>query len=1058
MFEDIATVWPYFERTITYTLRRRRRILGRLARSGSDPRNITSSTFNPDAPAFVPETLLKMPSKRKASSYAKAGKPTQFDASMDSMNVSMTDPPFIKSEDIVSANHSIIRVNPAPKFREYMDSSDEDIDMLELSMLTTIAQENNQAARQTQGFNNGIRVTEEARKRQEAGRMSSAVLVSSVTGARDAAAMSSGTDRIRYLPLCPATNNRWLTVLPSHQDFNQRSARVEAQSNATWPLNELPVELFDLITTHLAPDDVKCMRLVNREFEQKVSRSLFHTSVVPFNTEIYDMIDEDRKSISRPPAPRAKGKGKMRAGSQGLEEPFVASETAGLQWQNAKEDKEGKVYKGHGLRVFQGFGPHIKRFGMSFEISEKQLSRPPIKKELDQIESYHGSYDWPSMNYARFATLAGLENTADETSRMKAAFSNLEIVQELALSVDSGLGWLNGPDKSLHALIFEQPTPVFGSSYDIPDHATQAAKEFWAALQQSQQSFDPHANLKESALEYRFIGSIPAELENLRGNIYSSTQLWSVIDRCKLLPALNSLPSGFGVLHTTANQQASDGNHRFSLMPGDLSKEQREWLLETQWAQQAFLESYMLAVIDNPTTFRNVTALNIAKLSSRFLPMLAREVFWDVLPCLSEVILQVSADWRNVEKDDAGFAQTMNKYPSEAGRIFHREILQSRIALKKSIKKLHFGWAGGGEHAEGMFTRNSNVLPAPITRPDHCTANSTVFGIVFEHVEHLTLSNCWITPPALEGLVKSHSNKALRKLTLDSVSLTAHPKFLSNIQGAGAQQFAQAMAAVQAQLANNVPAAAPQQQWIPQPQPLFGHLQPINAQQMALMQQQLNQQWNQQMQQIHQQVNANQNVLVAPLAQNAIFNANNLNMDGQTNAHWTSGHREGSWPQLLNIISPGAVFDDYLPAPAPWEEPLPPRPETNLQTIEFKSCGYAKLPNHTGFDQLVIEPGPAYRHNLSPWFRTRWGTLKSAMMTTNDRNIGQIVQHIPWRELNALLFAWGLTEGWQDRSKAEKPEFDGFLPGGTGRFSGIVETGMALVGEPGTSGAFPASI
>ena len=601
--------------------------------------------------------------------------------------------------------------------------------------------------------------------------------------------------RTRYLPLSPVlggstyygtADHSYLTVLSGHRDFVQRSERVETQFSASWPLNELPVELFDLITTYLARDEVKCLRLVNREFEQKVSRSLFRTSVVPFNTEIYDMIDEDRKSHARTPAPRSKGKGKMKAVPLGREEPFLASGASPLHWQNAKEDKEGKVYKGHGLRVFQGFGPHIKRFGMSFEISEKQLSRPPIKKELDHIESYHGSYDWPSLNYARFASLAGLENTADETSRMKAAFSNLEVVHELALSVDSGLGWLNGPDRSLRSLVFEQPTPVFGNSYDISDHATQTAADFWRALRQSQQAFDPNANLKECALEYRALPSSPTELQGLRGSIYSDTQLWSAIDRYKLGRALDTLPYGFGMLYTTASQDAADIKHKFSLMPGDLSKEQREWLLETQWAQQAFLESYMLAIVDNPATFQNVVTLNVAKLSSRFLPMLARDVFWEALPNLYEVILLVSADWRNVEKDDAGCAQTISKYPSEASRVFHRDVLQSHVALKKSIKKLRVGWFGGGEHAEGMFARNNNVLPAPITKPDHYTANSTLFGTVFGYVEHLTLSNCWISPPTLEGLVKSHSSRALKKLTLDSVSLTTHPKFPSNIQGAGA--------------------------------------------------------------------------------------------------------------------------------------------------------------------------------------------------------------------------------------------------------------------------------
>lgn len=266
-----------------------------------------------------------------------------------------------------------------------------------------------------------------------------------------------------------------------------------------WPLHELPVELFDLITAHLSRDDVKSMRLVNREFERKVSRSLFHTSVVPFNTELYDMIDEDKRSLTRVPRPVLRNKGKKKV-TDSDQPPTI---DGGLIWQNAKEDKEGKVYKGHGLRVFQGFGPHIKRFGMTFEVSEKQLLQPPIKKELEHVESYHGTYDWPSSHYARFANLAGLENTADETSRMKAAFANLEIVQELALSIDNGLGWLDGPDRSLKSRIFDRPSPVFGTKFDVLDRSTAAAAEFWAALQTSHRSFAAYPNLKEVTLEHR---------------------------------------------------------------------------------------------------------------------------------------------------------------------------------------------------------------------------------------------------------------------------------------------------------------------------------------------------------------------------------------------------------------------------------------------------------------------------------------------------------------------------------------------------------------------------
>lgn len=458
-------------------------------------------------------------------------------------------------------------------------------------------------------------------------------------------------NQVRYLALSPAKGVKvnadvesftHLTVLPEHRRRFQQSQPVQECATFTWPLHKLPVELFDLITTELSRDDVKSMRLVSREFEQKVSRSLFHTSVVPFNTELYDMIDEDKKIVNRP----FTGKGKGRAIEQGVSLSHADPHT--LQWENAKVDEEGKVYKGHGLRVFQGFGPHIRRFGMSFDVSEKQLSQPLSKKELEHVTAYHGSYDWPSQHYTRFANLAGLENTADETSKMKSAFSNLKHVQELALSIDSGLGWLSGPDKSVRARIFERQSPVFGTVYDVPDHGSQAATQFWQTLQNSQLAFDPRSNMKEIALEGSNLPATAAsQLQALCGNIYSNTRLWPTVQGTRLISVdrLPEVPSSGVIFTTTRVNEGGEFDHpSLPLVPGLLKKEQREWLLETQWAQQAFLESYMLAIIDNPGNFGQVTTLNIAKLSSRFLPMLSRPYFWDALPCLHDVILRISAD------------------------------------------------------------------------------------------------------------------------------------------------------------------------------------------------------------------------------------------------------------------------------------------------------------------------------------------------------------------------------------------------------------------------------
>jgi hypothetical protein len=800
--------------------------------------------------------------------------------------------------------------------------------------------------------------------------------------------------------------------------------------------------------------------MVNKEFEEKVCLALFNTSVVPFNTELYDMIEEDAKSVGRVSVPLQQTKGKGRAVDHG-----------GLHWQNAKEDAEGKVYKGHGLRVFQGFGPHIRRFGMSFDVLEGQLSHPPVKRELDHVQSYFGSYDWPLERYTRFAGLAGLEQTADETSRMKSAFANLHKVSELALSVDSGLGWLNGPDKSIHARIFQRQDSIFGPSWAVADRQTQEANTFWDAVQTIYRSADVAGSPKEVALARRSLplGVHPSEIPGIRGTQYADARLWSSISASKSTQVVASHSAsdstGFGVLYTTFSNLDSAGHYdKSALVPADLRKEQKEWLLETEWAQRAFLECYMLAVIDNASRFSMVNKLKIAKLSSGFLPLLARESFWDALPNLTDVTILVKPDWRTVEKDEAGLAETCPQNPSEAIGIFHQCILQDRLCLRSGITKLNIGWASGGEHADGIFARNNHILPAPLTRPEDSTAANTSSGLVFRHVEHLTLTNCWVTPTVLQELVARHADKVLKTLTLDSVSLTAHPR--NNAGILQNQQLAQAIAAMQQAVQPHAPVnplavAAP-------PVPQVPALTQVGSFPHAAPQSQAHQQFGL----FQNPAPAPQNPLQAQVVPNQLQLQHGLfAMQAQQQAqghfhhqiphnpvqpnpqaaappqHWTASHREGSWAQLLDILSPGPTLSSYLPAPPAWEQQPAPRPITPLQSITLISCGYVLLSHPmTPFDQYEI--AGEHQRQLSVWFRTRQSALSSAMLvSSNDRFLGKIVQGMSRRELNALSFAWGLREGWDDEAKAEEVEYDGLLKGGTGRISGTVFRGMELVGE-----------
>jgi len=980
--------------------------------TGRMPNNSSShnAVLNPEATDFMPVT--RMSGKRKASSSIKSERSTSSDFDVPAA----ANGPIIRWGDLFG----IKQVGPTTT--SMLDGATDDLendDDLAVVMRALYAPGSLPPSRSSRIAAFDI-IRELTSIKQRGLELSHLLPKLSVMLISRHGSAQQRTD-LRYLPLCltlatgaSGAENEY-AILPQHLERIQRISDSCSRSQVSWPACQLPVEIFELVTKCLARDDVKSMRLVNHEFEQKVSRCLFYTSVVPFNPELFDMISEDTMtSMKRALSGKGRGKSRVKASRPGLREPRSMTLDK-LHWQNTREDQEGKMYNGNGLRVFQGFGPYIKRFGMSFEVSEAQLHHAPPKRELDQVEAYHGLYSWPPSQYTRFTSLAGLERTADETPRMKAAFANLKIVQELALSLDSGLGWLVGPDRSIHAQVFHRPSRIFGTSHKALDHSAQAAEEFWAALQQSQATFDHNFNPKEVTLGYRELDGVLDDLNGLRGTPYSNPKTWSSVDISRVAPDKVHMLSGTGVIYTTSNPEPLRCSEA-GVTPNDLKKEQKEWLLETEWAQRAFLESYVLAVMDNAHVFANVTTFNMAKLSSCFLGMISRKELWQALPCLEHVILHVSPDWRSVAKDDAGMAETTSQDPSRAVHLFHN-ILKHRISFIKTVKRLSIGWVGGGERGEGMFARNKNVLPAPTAELEHSTANSSVLGLTFEFVEHLTLTNCWVTPPMLTGLVRNHANAALRKLTLDSVSLTAHPRFPP---GAFAAHQA-------AQLQAHAP--------LPPPPPPALHNTTGNAQAQQLPQ------MGPWLTPAQQQALSAHLSLPAPNAVNA--------HDATMQPHWTDGHREGSWPDVLNNLSPGPVFADYLPKPQPRKEARPTRPTTALQTLEFISCGYAKLASNLTFDQQVFDRDIILcGRGTSEWFRLRTCALRPHMMARDDVYLGDIVQRMPQRELNALRFAWGCREGWEDASEAEEAEYDGRLPGGTGRFSGVVGRDMALVRRP----------
>lgn len=83
----------------------------------------------------------------------------------------------------------------------------------------------------------------------------------------------------------------------SSQKSNLRSQKKHCQSPDFWRTCDIPVEIFEIIAISLSRDDLLRMRLVNRDFEKKISRHVFRTVVVPFKPNIYGMVDKETRKI-----------------------------------------------------------------------------------------------------------------------------------------------------------------------------------------------------------------------------------------------------------------------------------------------------------------------------------------------------------------------------------------------------------------------------------------------------------------------------------------------------------------------------------------------------------------------------------------------------------------------------------------------------------------------------------------------------------------------------------------------------------------------------------------
>lgn len=795
-----------------------------------------------------------------------------------------------------------------------------------------------------------------------------------------------------------------MSAIPERSDSHEWSHQ---SASVHWPKNQVPVEIFEIIISHLSRLEVRCLRLVCKEFEAKVSAQYFRNVVVPFKSELYSKLDRHESGVLK---------------------------------------RTSSALLSNGMRIFQSFGPHIRRFALSLELDEDTLSYPPIKPSQEAVPSFWGIYRWPHGTYHRYTDLEGLEQTADETEAMKEALKCLVEVSNLGLCCDAGLGFLLGPDHiarnaaTIHPVFATQNWRVTGPE---PQHRKQVivslsdfhelVKDIKTPVFENPISFKRNV-LQKMASDAGYSGDqIHDAVRMILDTEGTDLNTIDFDERASLLNDTESRPPLSFNNHRADFEPVIADAAGYALIPSSLTRAQKEMLLELEWAHRAMIQSYVIGLIDNARDgcFANLTTLTIAKIPSSHVYIFNRHDLWQNLPSLNNVSLGVIADWRRVSKPAPGCVEDAPVSPVDAvGKVF--QLLNSYIGAQANIESLHFEWICGGEFAPSTFQRNHYILPAPffedpqfMTRVDSPrTHQKDILTLPF--IKHLSLKNCWASPHVFLQTIRNMALCALEKLELESVSLSGPPTLtpqaplqghITNVNTAHLLGLMALPPGAQLQPHPVGPAAGP----APPPPP------PIA--QMAQNQMQPN------------------NAATDPLA---------------TPSETLQQPEILSWAGIIEHFSPSIKIQDILaardeaapnsadqlmqnqPDPLGQHIPSPHRLHSDekrysLKCLSFKSCGYVSIDVAAINTRSIL---PFGTQGLAGNGNPHSSNLGPLMQKCRDRLLGRIAPFLRTQELFQLTNAFGLDMGWEtfyDQKTIADAIADGVECPGRGRFSGTID-------------------
>lgn len=803
----------------------------------------------------------------------------------------------------------------------------------------------------------------------------------------------------------------WKSSQPPFMLPPKVKASARSRQTQSIALKDFSTDLWTEISRFLSTQDLKNLRLVNQQLARALAPIQYRNVVVNFGRSFFLMTNAD--------------------------------------W-------DGKTDSPPRQSMFKKYGKNFNQFGISFEYDVHGLTYAKPKVIEKEQEAWFGKFTWPTEHYPRFPALQTIEDLVDNNRPLlKETFESITKASELGLCIDSGHGWLEGPDISDLALFNRRVGnggKIFGKTFKSGDVWTEFSRNEYFKWAQQNTINDTIKYLMENrvptqdsaAKEVRFLDNLKIrDFESFReqNNQYDfdpSCHVGGVSNdsddhqqnhvailvhanpptirqrrtagirpsSTKRLPQWPLLFNGYNLAaesggHCTFIQNKTGNPLCAPLQPGSLTEAQAQWLMETVWAQRAFLSAYTTAIITNKEKFTSIHTLRISKLSSGLLPSLEQREFWTSLPGLKQLQMLIIPDWRQEHNTgDRAYATNMPIPPGKAAQKF-TDFLRVHVVKIETLHTLTIGYVGGGEHAEGIFARNQHVLPAPIVDDPNDWLNSSIrkssFLTKFDHIRDLKFENCWFSPLMLQEFMKRSRDTSLHSLTLDSVSLlTSHdPSIDSPLTTSG----------------SNLKCQYPREEW-----------------------------------------------------------AREVLPSGAT------------WSRVLDSITPGKTLLEYKYDAGLIDREEHPMPKKlfrgHIQRIILNSCGYVKISLPKGrsstFNQnsVVIHlyspmdsgirirkerfnrrlstssnessesgPGIRNRHNRA---LDDSETSKRVMMSTTSPGgdvypwLGTLTQCVHPIEKRVLEEAWQMRFGWPDDLDRWAAVEDGCYEGGTGRFSGVV--------------------